>query len=66
MIIVTFSAITQFELDLKIPVIIFRVDFEKFEIDREISEFSLMMIFQILVLKWLRLETEIFWDFTLN
>ena len=66
MIIVTFSAITQFELDLKIPVIIFRVDFEKFEIDSEISEFSLMMIFQILVLKWLRLETEIFWDFTLN
>ena len=66
MIIVTFSAITQFELDLKIPVIIFRVDFEKFEIDREISEFSLMMIFQIFVLKWPRLKTEIFWDFTLN
>ena len=51
MIFMIFSAITNLELDWKIQKIIFRVNFRIFEIRGEIPEFSLIMIFGILLLK---------------
>ena len=62
----SFPAISNFELDWKIPIIIFRVNFGKFEIDREIPEFNLIMIFRIFVLKWLRFKNDRFPIFTLD
>ena len=58
-------AIRIFELDQKITIIIFRVDFGKFEIDREFPEFCLIMIFKIFVQKWLEFENEMVSEFTL-
>ena len=45
-------SISTLELDLKIPKIIFGVIFGIFQIQKEISECSLIMILRILILKW--------------
>ena len=51
MIFMTFSGTDIFELDLKFSIIIFKVNFGKFEIHREIPEFNLIIITKIVVLK---------------
>ena len=52
----------NFELNWKIPIIILMLKFEKFEIDREIPEFNLM----IFVIKWLKFENFKFSEFILT
>ena len=63
---VSFSAVSNFEVDWKILIIIYRVNIGKFENDREIPEFNLIMIFRSFVLKWLRFKNEKFPKFTLD
>jgi len=54
-----FCAISKFELDWKIPMIIFRVSFGKYEIEIKIPDFNLIMIFKIFALKWLNSKVKI-------